>query len=84
MTKKAHNGFVSDSGVQSHSSGDYFPYTIVCVGGFPAEDNDAQAEVWGPDGRRDGPFCTHAEAEEWAAWLKRLGEAADFVSGVRK
>lgn len=81
---KAHNGFVSDSGVQSHSAGDHFPYSVVCVGGFPAEGNSAHAEVWGPEGRRDGPFDTHAEAEEWATWLKKLGDAADFVSGVRK
>ena len=81
---KAHKGFVDNSGVQSHSAGDHFPYSVVCVGGFPAEGNSAHAEVWGPEGRRDDPFDTHAEAEEWAAWLKKLGDAADFVSGVRK
>ena len=76
---KAHKGFVSDSGVQSHSAGDHFPYSIVCIGGFPAADNNAHCEVWGPDGRRDGPFSTHEAAENWAAFLKRKGAAADFI-----
>lgn len=76
---KAHKGFVDNSGVQSHSAGSHFPYTIVCIGGFPALDNDASAEVWGPDGRKDGPFSTFGEAEEWAHFLSKKGSAAELI-----
>ena len=71
---KAHKGFVEDSGVQSHSAGDYFPYTIVCIGGFPAPDNDAYFEVWGPEGCKHGPFKTHVGAESMARVLCVLDE----------
>lgn len=76
---KAHKGFVDNSGVQSHSAGDLFPYSIVCIGGFPAADNNAYCEVWGPEGRRDGPFREHSAAEEWAAFLKRSPSWANAV-----
>ena len=81
---ESHKGFVEASGVQKHPAGSHCPYTVVCIGGFPAANNDAYCEVWGPDDRKDGPFGSHEAAEEWATWLKKLGDAADLVSGVRK
>lgn len=70
---------LKNSGIQSHSAGDIFPYVIVCHGGFPTLDNDCTAEVLGTlNGEQTsfGRFGTYADAERIAKTLKSLDEGS--------
>jgi hypothetical protein len=64
---------LNNGGIQAHSAGSDFPYTIVIHGGWPTPSNDCTAEVLGYlNGKQVsfGNYDTHREAEEQIAELK--------------
>ena len=64
------------SGIQTWSRGETYPATVVCVGGFPTNQNDATAEVWYRGVKIKG-YHSHDSAElvakHLATYEKRYG-----------
>jgi hypothetical protein len=64
---------LNNGGIQAHSAGSDYPYTIVIHGGWPTPSNDCTAEVLGYlNGEQVsfGHLDTHREAERLIRELK--------------
>jgi hypothetical protein len=81
MKAKPHTGFVADSGVQSHSSGKYFPITNYQVGGWPdVENNSFYHVVCSPCGVKRATFCALNTVQESFALAQRIVNESEIDS----
>ena len=77
---KANTGFVGDSGVQSHSAGDYFPITNYQVGGWPSKDNSHYHVVCAPCGVKRATFCALNTVQESFALAQSIVAESEIDS----
>ena len=77
----AHSGHAGNSGIQSHFCGPDWPIITVCVGGYPAVDNDAFFRLLHRGKEYD--CADHAERDAVIDRLKRADKITETICDAR-